>query len=68
MRRDAYRDVGGRPRLEPAVEGRRPAAAMYRKSCMRRDAYRDVGGRPRLEQAVEGARSRPAKAGIQWLI
>ena len=44
-------------------EGRRPAAAMDRMSCMRRDAYRDVGGRPRLEQAVEGARSRPANAG-----
>ena len=53
MRRDAYRDVGGRPRLERAVEGRRPVAAMDRMSCMRRDPYKDVGGRPRRERAVE---------------
>ena len=63
MRRDAYRDVGGRPRLERAVEGT-PAW---------RYAYRDVGGRSRREQAVEvvgrrreqaaeDARSRPDAA------
>ena len=37
MRRDAYRDVGGRPRRERAVEGRTPGAAMDRMSCMRRE-------------------------------
>ena len=54
MRRDAYRDVGGRPRLEQAVE----AVDRVRNKRSR--------VRPRREQAVEEARSRPAKAGIQW--
>ena len=56
MRRDAYRDVGGRPSLERAVEDRMSEAAMHRMSGMRRDAYRDVGGRPRLERAVDAYR------------
>ena len=30
MRRDAYRDVGGRPRLEQSVEGTMPKAARRR--------------------------------------
>ena len=48
-------------------EGRRPVAAMDRKSCMRREgtpAWMQVVER-RLEQAAEEARSRSAKAGIQ---
>ena len=35
MRRDAYRDVGGRPRLERAVEGRRPVAARRKPESRR---------------------------------
>ena len=51
----AYRDVGGRPRLEQEVEA---IDRVWNTSGR--------GGRRCRGQAVEAARSRPAKAGIQW--
>ena len=65
MRRDAYRDVGGRPRLERAVDayrdvGGRPrlerAVEAVDRAC---PPVRWPGGQAGREQAVEEARSRP---------
>ena len=69
MRRDAYRDVGGRPRLERAVEGRRPVAAR----CMHHSTLAFIPANyisytyntfTSLHHSTPAVI--PAKAGIQW--
>ena len=58
----AYRDVGGRPRLEQAVEG---VDRVWNKRSRWQTASGTSGrgGRPRLEQAVEGVEPRLPAAG-----
>ena len=60
----AYRDVGGRPRLEQAVEDARSRDGQEVRYAARGHACMDAGGRPRLEQAVEvvdGVWNRPSR-------
>ena len=48
-----------------------PVAAMDRKSCMRREGRKPVAAMDRkscMRREGRDARSRPAQAGIQWLI
>ena len=70
----AYRDVGGRPRLEQAVEvvdrvGNRPSRTpVAARRTPESDHFVIYGQDVRYAARGQEARSRPAKAGIQWFV